>query len=126
MYTPPIIRRLINAKTTDFTTDALDALRSAKKATLFVKAADISSGNGVFKLQGSYAVDGVFVDMNVLIDNVTNTNAQNVTRVGSVTLNSNTTKVYAIDLEHFSLPFIKLDLNMTTDGTYDAWLVIEE
>lgn len=126
MYTIPIIRRLINAKTADFTTEALDVLRGARKATLFVKAADISSGNGVFKVQGSYADDGTYVDMNILVDNVVNTNAQTVTRVASVTLSTNTTKAYALDLEYFSLPFIKLDLNMTTDGTYDAWLVIEE
>lgn len=123
---PAVINHVIDAKTADFTTEALQLLRGAKKATLFVKAASISSGNGVFKVQGSYAADGTYVDMNILIDNVTNTNAQTLTRVASVTLSSNTTKAYALDLEHFTLPFMKVDLNMTTDGTYDAWLVVEE
>lgn len=121
---PPLLIHAINAKTADFTTDPIIAVKGAKKVTLVVKAASISAGNGVFSLTGSVD-DSNFVTFNGLIDNVTNTNGQTKTRVASVTLSTNTTKMYALDLEHFGFSSIKLDLNMTTDGTYDAWLLIE-
>lgn len=80
--------------------------------------ADHTSGNGVFVVQVS--IDGTnFVDYNRLTDNVTNTNGQNDTRVGSVTLNSNTSKVYFRPNGDW-FRYVRIKITITTDGTYSA------
>lgn len=108
----------LNAVTESDTSNPIN-IGGAKRVTFAFTRADHSSGSSVFKVQGS--LDGsTWVDLNLLIDNVTNTNAQTKTRVGSVSLSSDTTKVYALDLDHFGFPLIRVDVVETTDGTHTA------
>ena len=82
-----------------------------------------TAGSSVFTVMGS--LDGTnYVTLNVLVDNVANTNAQNYTRVGSVTLTTNSKKFYALDLEHFHFNFIKVLATRVTDGTNTAKVYI--
>lgn len=90
------------------------------KMSLTFTAASIVSGNGVFKVYVSN--DGTnWVQYNRLTDNVTNTNAQTDTRVASVALSSNGTKIYFFPVgDHFR--YIGVSLAVTTDGVYSAKL----
>lgn len=107
------------------------------------RAAAISSGNGVFTVKGSlqdYAdangtpetnenrTGGVGVTMtalNTLIDNVTNTNAQQLTRVNGKTLSSNIDAFLWLSPECL-VNWLEITVTRTTDGTYSAWIVILE
>lgn len=97
---------------------------NAKKVTLMFTRADHDSGSTAFTVTGS--IDGTtFITLNNLIDNVTNTNAQGYTRVGSVTLSADGSKIYSIDLEMMSLKEIKVTATETTDGTHSYKALIE-
>jgi len=111
--------KLLDAVTVDTTGEYTDV---SERETLSVQftAADISSGNGVFTIEVSN--DGVnFVTYNRLNDNLTNTNLQGDTRVGSVTLNSNTSKIYFFPNGDY-FRYIRAKVDLTTDGTYSATL----
>lgn len=83
--------------------------------------ADITSGNGVFTVLGS--IDGTnFVALNTLIDNVTNTQSQQLTRVASKTLSTDTSMLVWLDI-FVGLKVIKVKVTRTTDGTYSAFLI---
>lgn len=83
-----------------------------------LKCASHTSGNGVFTFEGT--INGIdWVALNVLVTNVTNTNAQNLTRVASVTLNSNTTAL--VFLEPVAcLKTVRVVCTITTDGAYSV------
>lgn len=99
-------------------------IAGAKKVTLFLKRSNHAAGSSAFDVDVS--CDGTnYVDYNKLISNVTNTNAQTETRVGSVTLSSNTTSIVSLDLEKDAFLSMKLNVTETTDGTHEAWAVIE-
>lgn len=120
--TPHIIPALA-AVTADTTSGAIDIF-GAKKVALQLTASAITSGNGIFTLTGS--IDGTnYVTINGLIDNLASTNAQTVVRVASVTLSSNTSKIYALDLASFAYRYIKVAVDMTTDGAYSATVIAE-
>lgn len=98
-------------------------IEGATRITLMFTRANHSSGSSAFDVDVS--VDGVtFVDFNKLISNVTNTNAQNLTRVGSVTLSSNTTEVYTMDLGQDVYKYMRVTVTETTDGTHTAKALI--
>jgi hypothetical protein len=81
-------------------------------------AAAITSGNGVFTVLVSN--DGVnYVAYNRLTSNATNTNAQNDTRVASVTLNAAGSSMVFFPLGDY-FASIKVQVVGTTDGTYSA------
>lgn len=79
-------------------------------------ASGITSGNGVFTVEVSN--DGVnWTTYNRLTSNATNTNAQNDTRVASLTLSSNTSSVVILP-DPFA--YYRVNLTPTTDGVYSA------
>lgn len=65
--------------------------------TLFFDTTGTASASTTFSVQVS--ADGTnWVTYNKLVDNVANTNAQNITRVSSALLSATSTKTYAMDL----------------------------
>jgi hypothetical protein len=79
-------------------------------------ATGISSGNGVLTFLGSN--DGInYVAFAVVDPTPATTNAQNLIRSTSLTLNSNASKVFAIE-NTAKFEFIKFTLTWTTDGAY--------
>ena len=91
------------------------SIEGAKRCELMFTRSNHTSGNTVFSVEVS--IDGTtYVTYNKLIDNVTNTNAQNKTRVASATLSSDTSKIYAMDLENDYFKFMRVTATRTTDG----------
>jgi len=105
------------------TTSQAVNIEGATKVLLFYKRADHSSGSSAFSAQVS--VDGSnYVNYNKWVDNVTNTNSQNPTRVSSKTLSAD-----GVDFVTMSrgdgFKYIKVKVTEVTDGTHSAWLYIE-
>jgi hypothetical protein len=107
------------------TDSAAQIIAGAKKITLFLKRSNHSAGSSAFKVQLSIDGGTTWVDYNGLITNVTNTNAQTLTRVGSVTLSSDTSSIVAVDLAHYNAHLMRVVVTETTDGTHRAEGVIE-
>lgn len=114
---------LINAATVDKTSDSLD-IAGARKVTLLFRRGTHTSGNTVFSVTASMD-DITYITANILIDNVTNTNAQTLTRVASSTLSTATEKMYALDLTSFGFRYIKAVTDVTTDGANTVKALVE-
>jgi hypothetical protein len=94
---------------------------------LLFSAAAISSGNGVFSLQVSQSgnasdVPTSWVNYNMLIDNVTNSNVQTLTRVASKTLSANGDVLVWLDTL-FPVTHLRTIVVRTTDGTYTVKVI---
>lgn len=111
-----IIESIFSAVTAT-NTPVIHDVREYSFAGFVFTAASISAGNGVFTVEGS--VDGdTFVALNLFLDNVTNSNVQNLTRVASSTLTTNTSKIYFLDLR--GIAAIRVTVTVTTDGSYSC------
>lgn len=112
----------IDAATATTTSGAID-VAGAKKISLMFTRSNHSSGSTAFTVEVS--LDGTtFVAYNKMISNVTNTNAQTLTRVASVSLASNTSAYVTLDPMDAILA-IKVTATETTDGTHTAKVMIE-
>lgn len=108
--------QLFSAKAATFTSDPMN-VEGLKNIGLQLTGASISAGNGVFTVLGT--IDGQnYVALNMIIDNVTNTNVQNLTRVASKTISSNSSIL--VFLKDVFLKAIKVKVTVTTDGSYSA------
>jgi hypothetical protein len=115
----------------------------AKRIRIMLRRADHSSGSSAFAVKGSlqaYA-DGrgtpdsfgnktggggvTMTALNVLIDNVTNTNAQTLTRVNGKTLSADGDAFLWLSPECL-VNWLEITVTETTDGTHSAWIAIEE
>lgn len=110
--------QLLNAVSATSTSVAFP-VNNAGRLSLMLYAGGISSGNGVFTVWVSNDPTKGFVQYNRLTSNVTNTNAQNDTRVASVTLSANTTAmVFFPPGDTFAA--CEVAVTRTTDGNYSA------
>jgi N-acetyl-beta-hexosaminidase len=106
------------------TTSEEIVVAGAKKVSFMFTRTNHSSGSSAFSVEVS--LDGTtYVAYNKLISNVTNTNAQTLTRVASVSLASNTSTYATMDLEHDAIYSIKVTATETTDGNHTAKAIIE-
>lgn len=110
---------LLNAVTTTSDTSKTPTnVENMTSITFAFTCVNHTSGNGVFTVFGT--VDNInYFALNFIDLNVANTNAQNPTRVASATLNSNTTKAYALD-QFIGLKAIYFAVAVTTDGAYSV------
>lgn len=94
----------------------------------FTEGGTVLNRSGVLTVVGSLDGGTTFRTFNMLISNATNTNAQNLTRVASVTRNSAGTDILAISKE---IPFTHIKTVVTiTDGatptgTFTVNVVVE-
>lgn len=126
MRTPKLVTAL-NGVTATTTSAAID-VREAEKITLLFNRSNHGSGSSTFTVEGSIdndATTGVFEPLNILIDNVTNTNTGTLTRVASCAFSNNDSKLYALDLEQFGFTFIKITVTEVADGTHTAKALVE-
>lgn len=123
---PRILQQVLtplNAVTATTSSQAIP-LAGVRKATWFFTRANHSSGSTAFSVDVS--ADGTtWVAYARLIDNVTNTNAQNLTRVSSKSLSSNTTVTLSMDLANDAFAYCRVTATETTDGTHTAKLILE-
>jgi len=99
-------------------------IENAEKVTLFFTRANHSAGSSAFAVEVS--IDGVnWVTFSKLISNVTNTNAQNKTRVASVSLAADGTTAVDMDLENSIYRHMRITATETTDGTHTAKALIQ-
>ena len=112
----PQLYTLLNAVTATTESEPVN-IENADKVTLeFTRTAH---GSGSTSFAVAVSVDGVnYVTYNKLIDNVTNTNAQTLTRVAAASLASNTSKHYTMDLSQDAFRFMKVTATETTDGAH--------
>jgi hypothetical protein len=120
--TPPVL--IESAIVTATTTFPVVDIRNAEKITLMFTRTNHSAGSSTYTIEGS--LDGTtFVALNTLIDNVTNSNSQHLTRVASCALSSNTSKIYSLDLENFNYKQIRVIVTEVTDGSHNYKMLME-
>lgn len=126
------------------TTSAKFWVGGAKRIGILLRAAAITSGNGAFAIKGSLQPfeDGAgggqdeftnpkggsgvtMTAINMFLDNVTNTNAQTLTRVNGTTLSANGDKYLWLSPECL-MNWLEITVTRTTDGTYSAFIVVED
>ena len=112
----PTLYKVLDAVTATTESEPVN-IENAEKVTLEFTRTNHGSGSTSFAV--AVSVDGVtYVTFNKLIDNVVNTNAQNLTRVAAVSLASNTSKHYSMDLSQDAFRWMKVTATETTDGTH--------
>lgn len=113
-----ITKKFLDAVVATTTSDPFN-IEGVIKISLQLIASAITSGNGVFLVEVSN--DNVnWIQFNKMIDNVANTNAQNLTRVASATLSSNSNKVYTLNFQEDPYKYMRVKVTRTTDGTYSV------
>lgn len=113
----------INGVTATTTSEEI-VIAGAKKVSFMFTRTNHSAGSTAFSV--TVSLDGTtYVTYNKLISNATNTNAQTLTRVASVSLASDTSTFATMDLEHDAIYSIKVTATETTDGTHTAVVIIE-
>lgn len=109
---------LLNGVTVTTTSSGV-GVDNAARLSIQLKAASVSSGNGVFTVDVSNDEGANWVAYNRLTTNVTNTNAQADVRASSVTLNTNSgSMIFFPAGDTFGL--IRVKCTITTDGVYTA------
>ena len=94
-----------------------------KKVGFQFKLANVVSGNGVFKVQGTMnGTDWSFLNF---VDNLANSNSQTLTRVASKTLSANGNAVVWLDGD-LPLMAVRTSVTKTTDGSYSVYLIASE
>ena len=117
------ITHCINAATADTNSGWLPIAGAVKVSFFFTRSVH-TSGNTVFSIDVAPEKDGTGgADYAKLVTNVTNTNAQNLTRVASVTLSSATTSYVSMSPEDVG-GYVRVTADVTTDGTNDVWMIV--
>jgi hypothetical protein len=97
-----------------------------KKVALLFRRADHSAGSSAFTVKAGFAhdasTDPTMTAYNMLIDNVTNTNAQMPTRVNGKTLAANGDVMVWMDPD-CPATHIEITATETTDGTHSAYVI---
>lgn len=113
----------INAVTATTTSNPIP-VDKAEKATFVLKRASHTAGSSTFTIQGTIDGDN-YIALNSFITDVTNTNVQNLTRVASVALSSNTSQIVSLDLKNLALKFVKVVATLATDGNASVSALVE-
>lgn len=113
----PIKQILLDAVAATTTSGGVP-VNNAGRLSIQIKAASITSGNGVFTVDVSNNGSDWTV-YNRITSNVTNTNAQMDTRVASVTLSANGT-AFLFFPPGDTFAFVRVTVTRTTDGSYSA------
>jgi len=99
-------------------------LRGVRKATWFFTRADHDSGDTEFTVD-VYADADTSVTYAKLMTNAAATNSQTQVKVASVTLSSDTTESYTMDLAQDAYQYMTVTATETDDGTHTAKVVLE-
>lgn len=101
----------------------------SERIAIQLRRADHSSGSSAFTIKVSCepasTVTPTMTALNLWIDNVTNTNAQTLTRVVGKTLAANGDAFLFLD-EFAIINWIEITVTETTDGTHSAFVLLED
>lgn len=114
----------IDAVTATTTSGAIN-VQGARALGFLFKRANHTAGSTAFTVEGTIDGGSNWFALNVILKNVTNTNAQTLTRVASVSLASNTAEYCSINLQDFPLEQIRVTATETTDGTHTALVYVK-
>lgn len=102
---------------------------NAKKIAILLRRADHSSGTSAFAVKASLdemgTVTPTMTALNLWIDNVTNTNTQNPTRVNGKTLAADGDAFLFLD-PAVHINWLEITVTETIDGTHSAWIILQE
>lgn len=103
----------------------------AKKATIeFIELATVSNRSGVLTITGAVTRGGTHRAINMLIDNVENSNVQTLTRVASKTRDAAGVDLLFLDLANYGFAEIKAVVTITDGatptGTFTVNVLIEK
>lgn len=118
---------VFEAQTATITSQVID-VTDAEAIAFYFKAASITSGNGVFKVQGTPMDSPASADWQdlMLVSNIANAISENLTRVVSKTLSTNTGAMFFLDaFVADALKKIRIICTVTTDGSYSAYANIK-
>lgn len=128
MRTTTVIKALDGVTAT--TTSNVHYVGNADRVGILFKRANHSSGSSAFTVKGflgdaeNTPASAAMVAYNLLIDNVTNTNAQTLTRVAGKTLSADGYALVWCDPA--CLPtHLEITVTETTDGTHSAWIILQ-
>ncbi len=112
------VKTLLNAVSATTTSNAID-IEGAKRVTLVFSVSGVT-GTGLATSTFTFetSLDGTnFVTYNKMIDNVTNTNAQNVTRVANQVMDTNGNDFLSMDLQNDIFKFLRVKDTITGTTT---------
>lgn len=108
------------------TTSAKVWVGNYKRVALLFRRENHSAGSSAFTVKGGFgsgpAESPTMTALNTLIDNLTNTNAQNYVRVAGKTLNADGDAMVWLD-EQTPVTHLEVTVTETTDGTHKAYLI---
>lgn len=119
----------LNAVTSTTTSDPINISGARRVGFLFTRA-NHTAGSSTFTVglslqpESTAAANVVTVASNMLIDNVTNTNVQNLTRVASKALASNTSVLVWLDPACVAT-FVTVTATIDTDGNGTCRVIAE-
>ena len=113
-YTRVETETVLNAISATTTSDVVD-ITGADRVTLSFNVESVTgTGLATSTFGVTVSADGTnFVTYNKLVDNVVDSNSQSLTRVASFAMDSNSTKIYSMDLEHDVIKFMKVTDTIT-------------
>ena len=114
--------RALNAVTATTTSTAIP-IKNAKKVTFVFKRSNHASGSTAFTVTVS-ADDSTYISYAKLIDNLINGITEGVTRIATKTLSSDTSVTLSMSPED-CFEYLKVTATETTDGTHDAWVIVQ-
>jgi hypothetical protein len=125
--------RVVNADTTTgANTGKSIYVGNASRIGVLLRVSGHSSGNTAFSFKagmeqgmGEDTTTPTMTTFNMMIDNVTNTNAQNPTRVASKTLSANGDALLWVDPACL-ISWLEVDYNTTTDGAASVFIILQE
>lgn len=102
------------------------SVNGAKRITLLLSRDMQGAASASTTFSVNVSPNGVnYVAYNKLVDNVTNTNAQNLTRVASKALTATGTAMLSFDLDRDIIKFFNVVATRNLDGTSSASALIE-
>ena len=123
------IRKIValNGVTATTTSDKI-FVGGAKRVGVLLRRANNAGGTSAFTIKGSMdyeTVTPIMTALNMWIDNVTNTNGQDVTRVnGTSIVNADGDKFLWLD-KNCIINWLEITVTETSDGTHSAWVLAE-
>lgn len=110
--------KLEDAITATNTPVALKVAGAKRIGLIFTEAGTVNNRSGALVLTVSYDGGVTFVTYNMIIDNVTNTNAQTLTRIGSKTVNSASSVILFLSPETLgAMTHLKATITVTDGGS---------